>query len=183
LLCWDVTYEKNYKNEKTVIHIALGEPDSLLKKVYTMPSKEHDHSSIVSLRLPDGLLARLERYLDWMETRQGDKSSRNQAMRQALTQWLDAQEAHAGLTHPAILRRHFHAAYTSLRQGQATVAIHRLRHLLNWPVDRFDALVEHLRATSHVVLHVGDASGLSEDERRDSYTVHGQMYLHLSWQA
>ncbi len=148
-----------------------------------MPSKEHDSSHIVSLRLPDGLLARLDRYLDWRETLRGEKSSRNQAMRQALTQWLEAQEAHEGLTHPDVLRRHFHAAYTSLRQGHDAVALHRLRHLLNWPADRFDAMVEHLRAASHVALHVGDASGLSEDERRDSYTVNGQVYLRLSWQA
>jgi hypothetical protein len=148
-----------------------------------MPSKEHDYSSIVSLRLPDGLLERLDRSLDWRETRQGEPSSRNQALRQALTQWLDAQEALAGLTHPDVLRRHFHAAYTSLRQGQDTVAIYRLRHRLNWPVDRFDALLEQLRAASHVVLHVGDASRFSEDERCDSYTVNGQVYLHLSWQA
>lgn len=148
-----------------------------------MPSKEHDHSSIVSLRLPDGLLARLDRYLDWRETRQGEKSSRNHAMRHALTQWLDAQEAHAGLTHPDVLRRHFQAAYISLHQGQGMVAIHRLRRQLTWPVERFDALVEQLRASSHVLLHVGDISGLSEDERRDSYTVNGQVYVHLSWHA
>jgi hypothetical protein len=147
-----------------------------------MPSKEHDSSSVVSLRLPDGLLARLDRYLDWMETLRGEKASRNQAMRQALTQWLDAQEERGGLTHPAVLRRHFRAAYTSLRHGQDPVAIHRLRHLLNWPADRFDALVEHLRAESHVTLHVGDASSLSEEERRDSYMVNGQVYLRLAWQ-
>lgn len=148
-----------------------------------MPSKEHDDSSIISLRLPDGLLARLDRYLDWMEARQGEKSSRNHAMRHALTQWLDAQEAHAGLTHPDVLRRHFQAAYTSWRQGQDAVAIHRLRRQLNWPVERFDAVVEQLRAASHVVLYVADASDLSEEERRDSYTVNGQVYVHVSWHA
>lgn len=147
-----------------------------------MPSKEHDGSSVVSLRLPDGLLERLDRYLDWMETLRGEKSSRNHAMRQALTQWLEAQEAQGGLTHPDVLRRHCHAAYTSLRHGQAEVAIHRLRHLLNWPADRFDAMVEQLRAESQVALHVGDASGLSDAERRDSYAVNGQLYLNLSWQ-
>jgi hypothetical protein len=148
-----------------------------------MPSKEHDGSSVVSLRLPDVLLARLDRYLDWMETLRGEKSSRNHAMRQALTQWLEAQEAQGGLLHPTVLRRHFHAAYTSLRYGQNEVAIHRLRHLLNWPADRFDTMVEQLRAESQVALHVGDVSSLSEEERRDSYAVNGQVYLRLSWQA
>ena len=146
-----------------------------------MPSKEHDDSSIISLRLPDGLLARLDRYLDWMESRQGEKSSRNHALRHALTQWLDAQEAHAGLTHPDVLRRHFQTAYTNLRQGQDAVAIHQLRRQRNWPVERFDAVVEQLRAAFHVVLHVAEASGLTAEEQRDSYSVHGQVYGHLTW--
>jgi metal-responsive CopG/Arc/MetJ family transcriptional regulator len=48
-----------------------------------MPSKEHDGSSVVSLRLPDALLEHLDRYLDWMESDRGEKSSRNHAIRQA----------------------------------------------------------------------------------------------------
>ena len=51
-----------------------------------MPSKEQDGSSVVSLRLSDTLLDRLDRYLDWMEFRRGEKSSRSHTMRQALTQ-------------------------------------------------------------------------------------------------
>ena len=147
-----------------------------------MPSKEHDSSSVVSLRLPDGLLERLDRSLDWIETLRGEKSSRNHAMRQALTQWLEAQEAQGGLTHPAVLRRHFHAAYTTLRHGHDEVAIHRLRHLLHWPADRFDAMVEQRRAEAHVALYRGDASGLGDAERQHSYVVNGQVYVSLSWQ-
>ncbi len=147
-----------------------------------MPSKEHDTSSIVSLRLSDALLERLDRYLDWIESHRAEKSSRNHAIRQALTQWLDMQEEQGGMTHPDVLRRHFHAAYTSLRSGRNEVAIHRLRHLLGWPYDRFDTMVEQLRAESQVVLHVGDASGLSDEAQRQNYAVNGQLYLHLSWQ-
>ena len=33
----------------------------------------------------------------------------------------------------------------------------------------------------HIVA-VGDASGLSDEERHQSYEVNGQLYLHLSWQ-
>ena len=146
-----------------------------------MPSKEHDTSSVVSVRLSDALLERLDRYLDWIEVHRAEKSSRNHAMRQALTQWLDRQEEQGGMTHPDVLRRHFHAAYTSLRSGRDEVDIHRLRHLLGWPCDRFDAMVEQLRAESQVVLHVGDASSLSDDAQRKSYEVNGQLYLHLSW--
>jgi hypothetical protein len=118
-----------------------------------MPSKEHDTS----------------------------KSSRNHAIRQALTQWLDTQEEQGGMTHPEVLRRHFHAAYTSLRSGRDEVEIHRLRHLLGWPCDRFDAMVEQLRAASQVVLYVGDASSLSDEAQRQSYEVNGQLYLYLAW--
>jgi len=147
-----------------------------------MPSKEHHTSSVVSLRLSDALLERLDRYLDWMEVHRAEKSSRNHAIRQALTQWLETQEEQGGMTHPDVLRRHFHAAYTSLRSGRDEVEIHRLRYLLGWPCDRFDAMVEQLRAESQVTLHVGDASGLSEVEQQHSYEVNDQLYLYLSWQ-
>jgi hypothetical protein len=147
-----------------------------------MPSKEQESSSVLSLRLSDSLLDRLDRYLDWMEVHQHEKISRNHAMRLALTQWLDDQEAQGAMTHPDVLRQRFHAAYTSLRSGQDRVDIHRLRRLLNWTTDRFDALLEQLRAESHVVLHLGDASCLNDEERQHSYDVNGQLYLTLSWQ-
>ncbi len=146
-----------------------------------MPSKEHDHSSVVSLRLPDALLERLHRYLDWMESRRGEHVSRNQIIHLALTQWLDTEEEQGGMTHPDVLRERFHHAYTSLRSGQDMVEIHRLRHLLTWSPNRFDAMVEQLRSESQVVLHVGDPGALSDKEQRHSYEVNGQVYLSLSW--
>ncbi len=148
-----------------------------------MPSQEHGDSSVVSLRLSDSLLDRLHRYLDWMECHQHEKVSRNYAIRLALTQWLEDQEAQGGMTHPEVLKERFHNAYTSLRSGQDRVPIHRLRHLLNWPADRFDAVLEQLRAASQVALDVGDPSHLhlSHDERRHSYAVNGQVYLRLFW--
>ena len=148
-----------------------------------MPSKEQDGSSVVSLRLDDRLLDRLDRCLDWMAVRRGENSSRSRVMRQALTQWLDSQEEQVGITHPDVLTERFHNAYTSLRSGQERVEIHRLRQLLNWSTECFDALVEQLRADSQIALYVGDLSGLSEAEQRHSYEVNGQLYLSLSWQA
>jgi Arc/MetJ-type ribon-helix-helix transcriptional regulator len=148
-----------------------------------MPSKEHDGSSIVTLRLPDDLLERLDRYLDWMASHRGEKSSRSRAIRQALVQWLEEAEELGEMTRPEVLRRHFQAAYTSLRSGRDEVDIHRLRHLLGWSVDRFNAMVEQLRAESQVILQVGDPSGLSDEERRHSYEVNGQLYVRLSWLA
>ncbi len=35
-----------------------------------MPTKEHDRSSVLSIRLPDEIIQRLDRYLDWRETHQ-----------------------------------------------------------------------------------------------------------------
>ena len=87
------------------------------------------------------------------------------------------------MTHPEVLRRHFQAAYTSLRSGRPEVEIHRLRHLLGWSVEQFDTMVEQLRAECQVTLHVGDASDLSDEERRYSYEVNGQLYVSLSWPA
>ena len=63
-----------------------------------------------------------------------------------------------------------------------TPDIYRLRQLLDWPGDRFDAMLEQLRAESQVALRIGDASGLSDAERHQSYEVNGQLYLRLCWQ-
>lgn len=152
------------------------------RKAHPMPSQEQGNSSIVSLRLADSLLDRLDRYRDWMDVHQRKKVSRNQVIRLALTQWLDDQEAQGGMTHPDVLRAHFRNAYTSLRSGPDPVAIHRLRRLLNWPPQRFDTLLEQLRAESHVMLHIGDDRELSDEERQLSYEVNGQLYLTLAWQ-
>jgi hypothetical protein len=32
-----------------------------------------------------------------------------------------------------------------------------------------------------VILHVADVSGLTTEEQRDSYSVNGQVYGHLTW--
>lgn len=146
-----------------------------------MPSKEHDRSSILSLRLPDTLLARLDRYLAWMERRRGESLSRNQVIRVALAQWLDTAEAQGGMIHPEVLRQHFQAGYNALRSGNDAVQIQRLRQRLGWPPDRFDALVEQLRAESKVILYTGAARHLSDDEQQQSYEVNGQLYLSLAW--
>jgi predicted transcriptional regulator len=158
-----------------------GHTRSRQRKECPMPSKEHEGSSIVSLRLSDDLLERLDRYLDWMETARREKSSRNHAIRAALTLWLDQQEQQAGIARPDQARRDFRAAYDRVRHGQDPVRIHRIRHALHWPHDHFDAVLEQFRADYHVDLHSGDPSRLSDAERYDSYQVNGQLYLSLSW--
>jgi predicted transcriptional regulator len=147
-----------------------------------MPKQVPSESSVISLRLSDALLDRLDHYLDWIEVHQQRKLSRNHVLRLALTQWLEAEEAKEAMTHPDVLQERLHATYNSLRKRKNGVAIHRLRQLLNWPADRFDAVLEHLRAESKVVLHRGDPRRLSDEEQRLGYEVHGQFYVTLSWQ-
>ena len=61
-----------------------------------MPDSTPDDAQIVSVRLPRDLIQRLDRYLDWQHLHRKAKSSRNAAIRQALSSWLDEQEQRAG---------------------------------------------------------------------------------------
>ena len=54
-------------------------------------------STVLPVRIPEGLVERLDRYLDWAETRTGLRSNRNEAIRQALAYWLDAREEALGI--------------------------------------------------------------------------------------
>jgi hypothetical protein len=145
-----------------------------------MPSKEHHGSSIVSLRLPDTLLERLERYLDWLETHRREHSSRNHVLRHALAMWLEQQEQQLGMARPDLSRQHFREAYNALRGEPHGVRISRLRQYLDWSVDHFDAVLEQLRAEEQVELSSGVPAALTAQERRDSYQVNGQLYLSLA---
>ena len=61
-----------------------------------MPGEKQDGSQIVSVRLPQELMRRLDRYLDWSAFYRRGTSSRNAAIREALSHWLDDQEQLAG---------------------------------------------------------------------------------------
>ena len=144
-----------------------------------MPENNQDGSQIISVRLPHELIRRLDRYLDWSESSRQVQSSRNAGMRQALSSWLDDQEQLAGLIEPQALRQQFLAAYQSLSNGCDPVAIHRLRPLLCWPRERFDAIVEGLRADHQVELESAESGTLSPQAIQDSYHVHGHLYVKL----
>ncbi len=79
-----------------------------------MPDRKPDDSQIVSVRLPRDLIQRLDRYLDWNKLYGKAKSSRNAAIRRALSSWLDDQEQLAGLLEPQAQRQQFQSAYHSL---------------------------------------------------------------------
>ena len=140
-----------------------------------MPRKEPDASRVVSVRLPDALLQRLDRSLDWRAPHRRVPSTRNAAIREALSAWLDQQEQRAGLLQPHMLRRQFQATYNRLRHHHDGVPISRLRELLRWPRERFDAVLEARRADQHVELEGLKDHALEAHASQDSYHVHGQL--------
>jgi predicted transcriptional regulator len=146
-----------------------------------MPEKQHDSWQIVSVRLPHELSRRLDRYLDWSEFYQGVKSSRNAAMREALSHWLDEHEQLAGFLEPQTQREQFQAACQSVAKRHDWVSIHRLRQLLPWPRERFDTVLEGLRADHQVELESTESGNLSPEVIQDSYHVHGHLYIRLRW--
>jgi predicted DNA-binding protein len=148
-----------------------------------MPRRSRDASQIVSLRLPHELLRRLDRYLDWRETARQGTGSRNAAIREALSTWLNEQELLAGLVAPETLRQQFHAAYTHVSPTADWVSIPRLRQQLQWPAERFDAVVEGLRAEHQVERERAEPGALRSAEGHASYAVHGHLYVRLRWCA
>lgn len=146
-----------------------------------MPRKDPDDSRVVSVRLPDDLLQRLDRYLDWSAPHRRLPSTRNAAIREALSVWLDHHEQLAGLLQPHTLRQQFQATYNSIRPHHDGVPISRLRQLLRWPRERFDAVLEALRADQHVELEALKDHNLAAQARQDSYHVHGQLYVRVRW--
>ena len=146
-----------------------------------MARREQDKSRIVSVRLPDALIRRLDRSLDWSETSGRVKSSRNAALREALRTWLDDHDQLAGFVSPETLRGQFRAAYDQAGQGHAWVPISRLRQHLQWPEERCDAVLEGLRADRHVELDHAKPGETHATDIHDSYVVHGHLYLLLRW--
>src|SRR5688500_6051169 len=148
-----------------------------------MPEKKQDSWQIVSVRLPHELSRRLDRYLDWSEFYRRVKSSRNAAIREALSQWLDDQEQRAGFLDPEAQRKQFQAAYRSVAKRHDWVPIHRLRQLLPWPPERFDTVLEDLRANHQVEVERAASSDLSPQAIHNSYHVHGHLYGRLRWRT
>jgi predicted DNA-binding protein len=148
-----------------------------------MSTHAQDHARIVSVRLPADLLQRLDRLLDWRATARQRPATRNAAIREALRAWLDDHEQRAGLVEPHLLWQQFQTAYQSLAPHHDGVPIHRLRQRLPWPRERFDAVLEALRAAQQVDLEAGTANELGSQALADSYQVHGQLYGRVRWRA
>jgi len=148
-----------------------------------MPSKAPEDSRIVSVRLPNTLVQRLDRLLDWQMTHRRRPTTRNAAMREALRDWLDQHEQLAGLLAPHVLQQQFQAAYASQPPSPDGVPIPRLRRLLQWPRERFDAVLEALRAAQAIDLEPLTAAAGDDPLTHDSYYVHGQGYGRLRWRG
>ena len=84
---------------------------------------------------------------------------------------------------PPVLRQQFQATYDSLRPPLDGVPIHRLRRLLQWPRERFDTVLEALRAAQAVDLEALTEQDVDAQVTHDSYHVHGQCYGRLRWRA
>jgi hypothetical protein len=121
--------------------------------------------------------------LDWHTTHRRRPTTRNAALREALGEWLDQREQLAGLLDPESLQQQFQAAYDSLRPSPDGVSIPRLRRLLPWPRERFDAVLEVLRAAQAIDLEPLPAQTFDTQAIHDSYHVHGQCYGRLRWRA
>jgi hypothetical protein len=135
----------------------------------------------VSVRLPEDLIQRLDRFLDWSATSRRVKGSRNAAVRAALCTWLDDQEQLAGFVHSDVLYQQFRTTYTRLCQGHDWVLISRVRQQLQWPPERFDAVLEALRANRHVELERAAPGPMNAQDVHDSYHVHGHLYSRFRW--
>jgi hypothetical protein len=61
--------------------------------------KGDDPTCVLAVRVPIALREQLDRYLDTLETRVGLKVSRNEIIRHALRQFLEAEQ-HAGRPRP-----------------------------------------------------------------------------------
>ena len=148
-----------------------------------MPKHIQDQARIVSVRLPADLLQRLDRLLDWRATVRQRPAARNAAIREALRAWLDDHEQRAGLVEPHLLWQQLQTAYQSLASHHDGVPILQLRQRLPWPRERFDTVLEALRAAQQVDLETGTASELGPQALADSYQVHGQLYSRVRWRA
>jgi hypothetical protein len=146
-----------------------------------MARRAQDNSRIVRVRLPDELIRRLDRSLDWRETSGRAKFSRNAARREALRLWLDDQEQLAGFVSPETLRGQFRTAYDQVNPGVAWVLSSRLRQQLQWPQERCDTVLEGLRADGHVELARAKPDETHAPAPHESYTVHGHCYVRLRW--
>lgn len=162
-----------------------SEADKTAQKQVGRPKGEP--STIINVRVPLALLARLDRYLDRLEGQTGLQANRGMIARHALQLFLETHEPSRPQERgapPMPDRNTFHHAYQTVGKGRAFVRIHRLRASLGWGRERFDTMLRTLAAEGVVELHGGDPSQMTEAEVAESYwDTSGQVYLTVSWRG
>ena len=73
------------------------------------------------------------------------------------------------------------AISTGLSKRREWVAIDHLRQLMPWSRERFDAMVETLRADHQVALERAAPGEMRANAIEACYQVHGQLYHRLRW--
>jgi hypothetical protein len=147
-------------------------------------------SKVLPVRMPTGLIERLDRYLDLAEGHTGLRSNRNEAIRRALASWLETQEKALSIDQSRTpmstpeARQQWRTAYNAVGKGEGFVRLHRIREALGWSREEFDRVLKTLVAGYHIELHGGDPSVLSAEEVADSYQdARGALYLTVSWRG
>lgn len=144
-------------------------------------------STLVNMRIPQALLAQLDRYIERLASQTGRKVNRGMIARRALELLLERDEGGGPQSIDAPSLREcdaFHQAYLAVGHGRDFVRIHRLRAYLTWPRARFDTVLRQLAAAYVIELHGGDPSSMTATEIEDSYQEPGgMMYLCTSWRG
>jgi hypothetical protein len=82
----------------------------------------------------------------------------------------------------AVSEEAFRAAFQELEQGKIFVDIYALRRRLNWPKEKFDAMLQKLRNAGTIHLYVGDATTMTPDEIADGFVdKNGFRMASLTW--
>ncbi len=78
----------------------------------------------------------------------------------------------------------FKKAFDEAAEGGNFVRIHRIRERLGWSRQRFDNMLNRLRADFSIQLHGGDPSVLSEQQIADSFTDEkGRLRITATWRG
>ena len=147
-----------------------------------MPSKELEDSRIVSVRLPITLVQRLDRVLDWQTTIDAVLPRAAQPC---------ATPCAAGSTSKSSWQDSWTRRSSGNSSRPPTTACVRLpmeSPILGSaacckPRERFDAVLEALRAAQAVDLEALTEPTGDAQATHDSYQVHGQCYGRLRWRA
>ena len=139
-----------------------------------MPSKEPEDSRIVSVRLPNTLVQRLDRLGDGPTPHRRRPTTRNAAMRDAWRGWLDQQELRAGLLDPQGLQDGIETLPRPLQQAAEPIDGDPVRRRTQAVVGSLELLMEDLRVQEPcqlLLLVEPDAQGIAHSRVARGWTT------------